>query len=379
MILSAKARFDFDGEPRLAILESQAAPDTFIARDISSPNPSTIALHVTARQDARGANVWLPSGFEYLGRGDIVRLNPRSCDIRVLYRRTSRHNTLFTTERCNSRCVMCSQPPRDVDDDYLVADIVRMLPWMDKATPELGITGGEPTLLGHRLFEIVSAAKRELPNTALHLLSNGRKFADLPFAQSFADLAHPDLMVGIPLYADVASIHDYVVQAQGAFDETILGFLNLARVGIRIELRIVVHRDTYSRLPQLARYIARNLPFVEHVAFMGLEPTGFARTNIQALWIDPFDYRDELASAVEFLDSMQVTPRIYNHALCVLPESIRRYAVKSISDWKNTYLEPCTNCAARSDCGGFFTSGLNRHSVYINPIRNADGFIYVCK
>jgi len=28
----------------------------------------------------------------------------------------SRHNVLVATERCNSNCLMCSQPPQDRDD-----------------------------------------------------------------------------------------------------------------------------------------------------------------------------------------------------------------------------------------------------------------------
>jgi hypothetical protein len=41
-------------------------------------------------------------------------------------------------------------------------------------------------------------------------------------------------------------------------------------------------------------WIARNLPFVDHVALMGLENTGFAIANEALLWIDPMDYCDDL-------------------------------------------------------------------------------------
>jgi hypothetical protein len=33
--------------------------------------------------------------------------------------------------------------------------------------------------------------------------------------------------------------------------------------------------QTFARLPQLAEFIVRNLTFVDHVALMGLEITGF--------------------------------------------------------------------------------------------------------
>ncbi|RYG17407.1 MAG: hypothetical protein EON96_06825 [Caulobacteraceae bacterium] len=102
---------------------------------------------------------------------------------------------------------------------------------------------------------------------------------------------------GIPLYADHAELHDAVVDAHGAFEETIQGLYEMGRLGARIELRVVLHALTVDRLPQLASYIYRRLPFVEHVALMGLEPMGYAKSNRDQLWIDPVDYLEPLADA----------------------------------------------------------------------------------
>lgn len=51
-------------------------------------------------------------------------------------------------------------------------------------------------------------------------------------------------MVGIPIYSDLSMVHDYVVQADGAFDETIRGILNLKRMRQRVEVRVVIHKQT---------------------------------------------------------------------------------------------------------------------------------------
>src|SRR5208337_865904 len=118
------------------------------------------------------------------------------------------------------------------------------------------------------LVRLLRALKGHLPNTAIHVLSNGRRFADLRFAGSIAALEHNDLMIGIPVYSDISNIHDYVVQADGAFDETIRGILNLKRYKQKVEIRVVLHKQTFARLPQLAEFIARNLLFVDHVALM---------------------------------------------------------------------------------------------------------------
>ena len=175
-------------------------------------------------------------------------------------------------------------------------------------------------------------------------------------------------MVGIPIYSDVSTIHDYVVQSDGAFDETIRGILNLKRFGQKVEIRVVVHRQTYARLPQLAEFLVRNLTFVDHVALMGLEITGFTRANLECLWIDPADYQTELYRAVSFLADGRMNVSIYNHQLCVLDKRLWPYARKSISDWKNEYMPECEGCGIREQCGGFFASAKIRHSDHIRPI-----------
>ena len=242
---------------------------------------------------------------------------------------------------------------------------------MSPETRELGITGGEPALLGNGLVELLNACKTHLPQTAIHILTNGRLFRDIEFCRALSSIEHPDLMLGIPLYSDISYRHDHVVQADGAFDETIRGLLNLARFQVPIEIRVVLHRDTVDRLPQLARFITRNLPFASHVALMGLEMMGFARANLPALWIDPADYQPQLRAAVEHFDRHGMSVSIYNHQLCVLDHDLWPFARKSISDWKNEYLPECDRCAVRADCGGFFASSSLRRSDHIQAIEAA--------
>jgi His-Xaa-Ser system radical SAM maturase HxsC len=175
-------------------------------------------------------------------------------------------------------------------------------------------------------------------------------------------------MFGIPIYSDIPDIHDYVVQADGAFDETVRGILNLKRSGLKVEIRVVIHKQTYERLPDLARFIARNLTFVDQVVLMGLEMTGFTRANLDALWIDPIEYQGQLAEAVKLLDASRLTVAVYNHQLCITDRSLWKFAKRSISDWKNEYMPECDGCTVRSECAGFFSSAKLRYSSHIRPI-----------
>lgn len=310
----------------------------------------------------------LAEAMSYLRSGDVVRIDPGRGSIDALYRKTSPSNSLLVTERCDNYCLMCSQPPKASDDSWLIDEAHQVVSLMDPQTAEIGITGGEPALLGDHLVSLVAHIKSCLPTTSVHILSNGRAFASTAFSRMLANVGHPDLMVGIPLYSDLATEHDYVVQARGAYSETIHGILALKAAGVKVELRIVLHRQTVPRLVELARFIVRNLLFVDHVALMGLELTGFAKTNFEDLWIDPVDYQDPLRRAIEVLARQHINVSLYNHQLCTLHPSLHRFARKSISDWKNTYVEECAECVARSACGGFFASSRLRKSRGISAL-----------
>ena len=300
----------------------------------------------------------------HLENGDIIVINPNG-KIETLFRVNSPHNALFITDRCNSNCLMCSQPPKDVDDLSHLYDInMRLISLIPKDTRELGITGGEPTLLGNRLVTLFQKLKEELPDTEIHMLTNGRAFAWKSVVESLSSIENPRVVFGIPLYSDYSAQHDYIVQAKDAFSQTVLGLHNLERYNQRIEIRVVLHKQSYQRLPKLAEFIYRNLPFVEHIAFMGLEYIGYTPHNDALLWMEPSQYVNELTEAVDYLDSFGLNVSIYNLQLCLLPKSLWPFCRKSISDWKREYLDECTRCTVLEECGGVFaTSKKYSHEI----------------
>lgn len=305
--------------------------------------------------------------LQHLDIGDIVIVNPNGT-VYTLYRVNSPHNALFITDRCNSNCLMCSQPPRNTDDlDYyfnINSQLVKLIP---KSTKELGITGGEPTLLGERFITLLNLITENLPDTDIHVLTNGRSFAWKNISKKLSRVDNRKVVYGIPLYSDFYQLHDYVVQAKDAFNQTVLGLHNLARYNQRIEIRIVLHKQTYKRLPSLAKFIYMNLPFVEHIAFMGLEYTGYTPRNSDLLWMEPSEYSNELEEAVNYLDSMDMNVSIYNLQLCLLKPTLWKFARKSISDWKREYLDECNNCNLLKECGGVFATS-KKHSNEIKAI-----------
>ncbi len=101
---------------------------------------------------------------------------------------------------------------------------------------------------------------------------------------------------------------------------------------------------------------------------MQMETTGFAVKNLKDLWIDPYDYNNELREAVLLLNDRGIDTYVYNAQLCVLPEEIRPFAKNSISEWKDVYIDKCNGCSLKGECGGFFSTNHENISSHIHPL-----------
>jgi len=130
---------------------------------------------------------------------------------------------LAITYRCNNNCSHCynarsrQYPELSLDEWKKVIDRV----W-DQRIPHIVFTGGEPTLYPH-LTELIAYAEQLGVITGLN--TNGRKLADPAFVQSLVDagLDH----VQITLESHDAAIHDNMVAARGAWEETVAGVRNV--------------------------------------------------------------------------------------------------------------------------------------------------------
>ena len=349
----------------------QPAPPGYGLYLMADPEMGTLAVPGTPRRAIPGAPspvLKLGPELAHLSPGDIIHVPAGARRVTVLWKNSARHNALLLTEQCDNYCLMCSQPPRERDDSWLFDRAKKVVTLLPASARSVSLTGGEPTLHADALIGLLSHCKQVAPELSVHLLSNGRRFAGPAFARRYATVGLADIMAGIPVYAPEPGLHDFIVQAPGAFDETIHGILNLASLGQAVEIRVVVQRHTVPVLAGLATFITRNLPFVAQVALMGLEMTGLARPNSALVWADPADYQRELAEATGILATAGIPARIYNHQLCVLDQRLWPYAVRSISDWKNDYLDICRSCSVRDTCGGVFTTSGDRLSQHLRPV-----------
>lgn len=299
--------------------------------------------------------------------GDIVKIM-KDGQIHILWEHDSTQNALFLTENCNLDCIMCPQPPKPHNKNHvIVAHKVLDLLYKNKVS-HICITGGEPTIVKKDFLNILTRCSNEHPDSYINILTNGQTLSDFDFAKKCAIRSSLKTCYCISLHGDTPCSHDKIVKKNGAFKNVHSALFNLSKLNVGIELRFVISKMNYKRLPNLADFLFRTYPFVHHFAIMGLEMTGFASSNYDQVWIDPVDYREELDCFVLEAERRGLNFSIYNHQLCVLSEKSRKYARQSISGWKQKFVEKCEKCAFRSKCGGFFSTSGNFVSRGITPI-----------
>ena len=176
-------------------------------------------------------------------------------------------------------------------------------------SPSFGIAGGEDTLLGDRLFGMIRHIKSKLPDTGIHSLTSGRAFADKTHARR------------------LAASRSCRTLRQSA----------VRRVHIAHGIGI---RGLYDKEQKLRR-------------------------------VDPLDYRAESMRTVMERHDWRMAVSIFDQPRCMLPESLRPFARKSISDWKTKYLDSCRNCTERTECCGLSATSKVQ-SRDIKPIDKQD-------
>jgi len=280
--------------------------------------------------------------------------------------------TLFLTGHCNSNCIMCpySTVFREQTEGESLELQLKYISLMSPDAEYLCVTGGEPTLLGEDFLAILEAVKKHFYSPLVHILTNGRTFYYLDFIKAYRRVRPYKTLLGIPLYATTAELHDSITRTEGSFDQTTKALDQLHSFGEHLEIRIVVTKLNYLNLPELASMIAGRYPNVRHVCIMGMELMGNARINCSDVWI-PFDIViPSIEKATDLLLDQGIPVRLYNLPYCLLNQKYSPLYQKSITPWKIVYLPECENCHRKEDCGGFFYSTASMKDIKIHPFED---------
>lgn len=301
---------------------------------------------------------------------DVVEID-KFAVLKSLYLNASNSNALFVGARCNCNCLMCpySEASRKGHEMLPVDHLTEILDYIPSDAPFITVTGGEPTLLGTGFLKLARYLNLNLSNTFIQYLTNGRAFANTEFGLLFRDLLRPNNRVAIPIHGPNAELHDYITQSPNSFDQTVHGIQLLESSSAELEIRIVVSQLNYTTMLDIAKFIVRSFQRITCINFMGLEMLGNAAKNASSIWINYKSAFPYIKAAINFLIANKKDVELYNFPLCTVDREYWGICAKSISDYKVTFAEQCSDCAVKEMCGGFFNSTSRYGKLSIEPVR----------
>ena len=304
--------------------------------------------------------------FKQCDNYDVFQVNSIGQAYRY-YDNESVDNAFMLTEQCNSNCIMCpaTDNMRKRKHTENVDEVLEIIRHMPSDARHITITGGEPFLLGSRIFEVFSAFKDKCRYTSFLLLTNGRALSYEPFIREFHRTAPKKIIIGIPLHGYDAMTHDAITRSPGGFEQTVRGIRNLINYGFRVELRIVVSKLNYKNITRICQLITERFPEVYRVKLMGLEMLGNAAVNQEEVWI-PYDVAFGASKeGIDLLIRNAIQVGLYNFPLCAVDTEYHSIASKSITGYKIRYADECEKCHIKDACGGIFagTIRLAKHDV----------------
>lgn len=272
----------------------------------------------------------------------------------------SEDNYFFITNACNSNCIMCPSPemarkrPEETSMDYLMS-LAKHIP---SDTPHITITGGEPFLIGDKIFPFLRFLKEKFINTEFLFLTNGRIFAIDRFVQLFKENIPDESIIAIPLHGSCAAIHDAITRADGSYIQTSKGIKNLLRNDIKVELRLVVNKLNINDIESIVDVIIKKFKDIEYVSVIAMEMTGNAKVNEKDVWLSYRTAFVAISDSLRRLIQNEIDIRLYNFPLCTVDSAFWTLCFKSISPEKVRYTETCTTCKYKKSCGGVFAGTL---------------------
>ena len=206
----------------------------------------------TLERDYRALTDTLHSIFErshlcFLENPEVETLFPFTVHPSAPYRMD-----IALTYQCNNDCFHCyndpNRNPSPLSFEQWKAVLDRV--W-ELGIPHVVFTGGEPTLI-ENLIQLIEYAKQK--GLIVGLNTNGRRLSNIGYAQSLrsAGLDH----VQITLESADPTVHDRIVQRNGAWRQTIAGIQNAIKTQSYVMTNTTLLRENLATLPETLKFLA---------------------------------------------------------------------------------------------------------------------------
>ena len=261
--------------------------------------------------------------------------------------------TIALWNKCNNRCLMCSNPPGyEKGKGYDFKSLVLRFQKIDPGEKEIYLTGGEPTL-HPQFFKLLTILRKRCPRAKIILDTNGRMFFYEDFLREC--LGYGNLEFQVSLCAHTAFLHDKITQTEGSFEQTVKGIKNLLFLGSsenEVEIRVVIHKLTLPYLKEIYDFVAKNFPQIVRLIFIFMEMEGQAQKNIEKVGITYKKARPYMEDFFKKIKSAPFEIRLYHFPLCVLQFKFWPYLWRTLPEKEITFLKKCSQCLYQKYCLG---------------------------
>lgn len=287
------------------------------------------------------------------------------------YDNASIDNHFFVTGKCNSNCIMCpsADSSRKYGDVTNIEHLIEVAKHIPSDAKHLTVTGGEPFLSGEEIFKFILFLREKFIETEFLFLTNGRIFALEKYANLLKETVPYNSIFAIPIHGSTNVLHDHITQVSGSFKQTMIGIKRLLRMGIKIEIRIVVSKLNSMDIDNIANLIINEIPQISSVSVIALEMTGNAYKNRDQVWLTYKESFEAASKAIKRLVKHGINVKLYNFPLCTVRSSYWAMCEKSISPHKVRYAECCEECKYKSSCGGVFAGTINIEKDELRAIK----------
>lgn len=244
---------------------------------------------------------------------------------------------------------MCSNYfVRNIEEDERT--FTRMLSRVKEKEPcpkEITFTGGEP-FLNPSIFSLIQKFRKLYPSTEINILSNGRIFNYLKYCSKLKKYFDNNMRIAISILGPTPEIHDSITLSKGSFKQTTTGIKNLLKLKIPIELRVIVLKQNYTYLLEIAQYISDNLAGVGYIVFIFVDLV-YNKEKVAISYTETSPY---LIKAMQLLNKNNILFRLYHFPLCTIPQEFWKNAWISVEETKIAKTNKCKNCILAKKCVG---------------------------
>ncbi len=145
-------------------------------------------------------------------------------------------------DKCNNKCKLCEHLGK-LGMNPSFNEIEEQLRGLRRLSTEVTLSGGEP-FLREDILAILDLGEA-LRFKQKYIYSNARVFSNKSVANRIADYTFTLI---VPFFHHTPLVHDLVTRVPGSFRESLLGIVNLRRVGVGVAVNYIVTKDNIREL-----------------------------------------------------------------------------------------------------------------------------------